>query len=86
MGLSTEMQSMEGLAFIQFWQIAKDKRSHSVQTRFNFFPIWHDLFQPIEALTVVVLGNMTKLMKNHVVNAVAWRLDKVGIQRNPTIR
>ena len=60
--------------FIHFWQITKDKRSHPVQTRFYLLPVRHDLLQqPVKALTVVVLSDMAKLMKDDVVNAAARR-------------
>jgi hypothetical protein len=46
-----------GLVVIGLWEVTKRKRSHPIQSSFDFFPVRHHLRQqPIKALTVVVFG------------------------------
>lgn len=57
-----------------------------IQPGFRLLPPRHHLpHQPVEALAMVVLGDVAKLVQDHIVNAFARGFNQVGVQGDSAI-
>src|SRR5690606_41386070 len=65
----------------------QNNTGHPIPPLLGLLPVRHHLsHQPVEALTVVVLRHMTEFMQYDVIDAFAWCLDQMRVQRDAAIR
>lgn len=54
---------------------------HAIQTVLYPLPLWHRLHhQAVKGFAVIVLGNMTQLMQDNIVDTFLGRLNEVRVE------